>query len=115
MRLNIAKFYEVVDSGDLEEFSSYLAGDLVFKFGNSPELHGIPEVIEALRGFYLRISGVKHFLYKVIDSGDHTFITCDVQYWRLDGTVLKVPAAVLLRHVDGQISDYRIFVDNSSL
>lgn len=115
MRLNIAKLYEVIDSGSLEEFSSYLAEDLLFQFGNSPELHGIPEVIEALRNFYLRIRGVKHILNKVLDAGDHTFITCDVEYSRLDGTVLRVPAAVLLRHVDGQISDYRIFVDNSSL
>jgi ketosteroid isomerase-like protein len=115
MRLNVAKLYEVIDAGDLDEFSTYLAEDLSFQFGNSPEIRGAQDVIEALRGFYASISGVKHFLNKVLESGDHTFITCDVEYLRLDGTVLKVPAAVLLYHIDGKISDYRIFVNNSSL
>ncbi|MNM83455.1 SnoaL-like domain protein [compost metagenome] len=115
MGFNVAKLYEAVDSGNLDAFAALLEDDIVFQFGNAPELYGVSAVIEALEAFYRSIRGVRHFLHKVFSVDGHTFLTCDVEYFRLDGTSLRIPAAVLLRHGEERISEYRIFVDNGEL
>lgn len=113
--LNVQKLYEAIDACDVEAFSRFLTDDVIFRYANAPPVHGAKAAKETLAAFFTNIKGIAHDVEQVWNVDNDTFLICTVEYVRLDGSSLTVPASVLLRHKNGLIAEYLIFVDVSEL
>jgi ketosteroid isomerase-like protein len=97
---------------DADAWSSYLADDVVMRFGNGEPVHGRAACRDALAGFYDTIDGVSHAIVGEWESNDSAVFESNVTYTRKDGKEVTVPSVTIARTDDeGVISDYRVFVD----
>ncbi len=117
MALNVKEMFSAVDAMCPESFvNNHLSEDVVFCFANAEPLQGRAAVIEALTGFFSCIKGIKHTVHDLWQVGDASILTCTVEYIRLDGRSVAMPAAVVMKHPDGEfISNYAIYVDQAPL
>ena len=117
MALNIKEIFSAVDAMNAEGFvNNFLAQDVVFNFANAEPLHGRTAVLDALTGFFSCIKGIKHDVHDLWNMDDATILTCTVEYVRLDGQSVSMPAAVVMKHSGGElINSYSIYVDQAPL
>ena len=109
------QLFQSIDSKDADAFMTFLADDVVFRFGNAEPVKGKTAVVEAVKGFFSSINDLHHELERVWNEEDalvcHGFAT----YTRHDQSTLRVPFANVLMLRDGLITDYYIFNDTSEL
>jgi len=111
-----ADLFADVDRKDASLFAPYLAEGCVFQFANAPEVVGRDNVERGLAAFYDTIAGLRHDLVRTWEVDATTIVRMTVEYTRLDGSSVSMPAAVIFeRGPDGLIVDYRIFVDQAPL
>ncbi|EJM16997.1 ketosteroid isomerase-like protein [Pseudomonas sp. GM18] len=116
MNHELTGMFESVDRMSIEGFLSYLADDVVFRFGNPPEMKGKKVVGEAIELFFTQIASLKHVLQGVWSEGDTTIMRFDTYYTKHDGTVINVPCCVVVHfNASRLINDYRIHIDISPL
>lgn len=116
MKHELAGMFEDVDRMSVDGFLSYLTDDVVFRFGNAPELRGKQAVREAIELFFSGIAGLKHEPQGAWSEGDTTVLRFDTHYTKHDGVVLSVPCCVVVQfNTSRLIHDYRIHIDISSL
>ena len=104
-----------IDRQDVDAFASYLAEDVVFKFGNADPISGKQAVAQVVQGFFNSIKDLRHELVDIwIDEND---VICRgvVTYTRIDSSTLSVPFANFFRLGGELIADYQIYVDISEL
>ena len=66
-------------------------------------------------GFCEGLDGVSHSVVEQWSSGAGTVVEADVTYTRKDGSRVTVPVVTIYRERDGEIADYRIFIDLAPL
>lgn len=116
MNPELTGMFESVDRMLVEGFLSYLTDDVVFRFGNSPEMKGKEAVGEAIESFFTQIASLKHILQGVWSEGDTTIMRFDTYYTKHDGTIVNVPCCVVVHfNASRLIDDYRIHIDLSPL
>jgi ketosteroid isomerase-like protein len=116
MNHELTGMFESVDRLSVEGFLSYLTDDVVFRFGNSPEIAGKEVVKEAIESFFTQISLMEHILQGVWREGDTTIMRFDTYYTKHDGTIVNVPCCVVVHfNASRLIDDYRIHIDLSPL
>lgn len=111
-----AKVFALVDATDAAGFSKLFAPQGRMRFGNNEPMTG-PEAIEAgVSGFFGIIKGLRHTILHEWNSGPDTVVEELVDYYRLAGDTVTVPA-VTLWHVDeaGLIDDFRVYFDLAPL
>jgi hypothetical protein len=114
--LSFAKsVYEAVDSMDETNLAKFLTDECTFTFGNTKPVVGRAAVAEASKAFLSLIAGIKHEINDVWGVDDTIITRLTVIYTRNDKKTMSFPG-VTIWHVEGkQISDYRIYIDNTSL
>ena len=110
-----SQLFDDIDSMEPERFTAHLADDVTMRFGNAEPIHGRNAVHDAWAGFCEGIDGVSHALVERWQSGSSTVVEADVTYTRKDGGTVTVPVATIYRERDGEIADYRIFIDLAPL
>jgi ketosteroid isomerase-like protein len=110
-----SQLFDDIDSMEPERFTAHLADDVVMRFGNAEPIHGRDAAHEAWAGFCDGIDGVSHSLVEQWQSEAGTVVEADVTYTRKDGGTVTVPVVTIYRERDGDIADYRIFVDLAPL
>ncbi|WP_321967830.1 nuclear transport factor 2 family protein [Burkholderia cepacia] len=108
----IDNMFSAIDRKDVEGFVSHLADDVVFQFGNAPEMRGREVVAGAVTDFFGRIAGLRHVQTGNWEIDQHSICRFMTYYRRLDGNEVSAPCAVILHHENGGlIDDYRIYID----
>lgn len=116
MSFELKGMFDSVDRKSVEGFLDYLADDVVFRFGNSPELIGKDVVRAGIEMFFTQIESLEHVLQGVWSEGETSIMQFDTCYTRLDGTIVVVPCCVVVRfNASRLINDYRIHIDLSPL
>ena len=107
--------YDAVDSMDETNLAKFLTDECTFTFGNAKPVMGRAAAAEASKAFLSLIAGIKHEINDVWSVDDTIITRLTVTYTRKDKKTMSFPA-VTIWHVEGrQISDYRIYIDNTPL
>jgi ketosteroid isomerase-like protein len=110
-----SQLFSDIDSMEPERFTAHLADDVVMRFGNAEPIHGRDAVHDTWAGFCEGIDGVSHSLVGQWVSEAGTVVEADVTYTRKDGGTVTVPVVTIYREREGEIADYRIFIDLAPL
>ena len=86
------------------------------RFGNGEPMTGPEEIEAGVAGFFATIKGLRHTVVREWYAGDDTIIEETVDYHRLSGDTVTVPAVTMF-HVDetGLIDDFRVYFDLAPL
>lgn len=98
-----------------ERFAAHLADDMTMRFGNADPIHGRDEVPQAWAAFCQDLRGVHHDLVEQWTVDGTTVVEAHVTYTRGDDSEVTVPVVTNYRERDGEIHDYRIFIDLAPL
>lgn len=109
------RLFQSIDSRDTEAFIEFLAGDVLFRFGNADPVKGKDAVKEVVIGFFRSVKGMHHDLAKIWAEEGVLICHGTVTYIRHDSTTLSVPFANILDIENNLIKRYLIFVDVSEL
>jgi ketosteroid isomerase-like protein len=109
------QLFSDIDSMDADAFAAHLSDDVVMRFGNAEPIRGRTAVRDTWAGFCEGIDGVSHSLVEQWQSGSGTVVEANVTYTRKDGGTVTVPVVTIYREQDGEINDYRIFIDLAPL
>jgi ketosteroid isomerase-like protein len=103
---------EAVDSKDTASLEKYFADGIVFRFGNSDPVGGKAAVLDTCVEFLAGIAGISHHIQHLWQvAPDWVVAIMTVHYTRRDGGSLSLPCANIFRFSDGQVAQYRIFMD----
>ena len=111
----IPELFKSIDNQDMDSFIGYLDKDVVFRFGNMPEVKGKENVRASVQGFYDSIKALSHQVNEILDKDDKLVCSGTVTYTRQDSSKLTVPFANIFKIDDGSIKEYLIYADISEL
>ncbi|WP_423464694.1 nuclear transport factor 2 family protein [Promicromonospora sp. MS192] len=104
--------FAAIDALDADGFVAGLSTDVVLTFGNAPAATGHEEVRAACAQLWQTIGGVRHRVQDLWHpEPDVTVAYIQVDYTRLDGTVVTVPCVDILRWKGDVVADWRIVID----
>jgi hypothetical protein len=108
--------FAIVDKRDGGAFGDLFAPDGRFVFGNADPTVGPAAIAAAVDGFFAGIGGLRHEIVNRWETGADTVAELAVEYDRLDGTRVAIPAvSIFTRNSAGLITHYRIFADLTPL
>lgn len=107
--------YSTVDRQEPEAFASYLTDTCIFVYGNHPPVRGRPQVAAYVKQFFSMIRSLSHEVVDVWEVADAIITRAAVTYTRHDSINVTFPCVTIWLTVGAKISDYRIYIDNSSL
>jgi ketosteroid isomerase-like protein len=107
--------YEAVDSMDETNLAEFLTDECTFTFANAKPVVGRAAAAEASRAFMSLIAGIKHEINDVWGVDDTIITRLTVIYTRKDKKKMSFPGVTIWRVEGKQISDYRIYIDNTPL
>jgi hypothetical protein len=105
------QLFSDIDSMEPDRFAAHLAPDVTMRFGNAEPIHGRAAVTEAWASFCGQIKGVRHELVQQWSVENATIVEAKVTYTRRDDSQVTVPAVTIFRDREGEIADYRIYID----
>jgi uncharacterized protein (TIGR02246 family) len=110
------RVFAIVDKRDADGFAALFAPDGRFVFGNADPILGPAAIATAVGAFFAGIRGLRHEIVNAWEVGPDTVAELSVEYHRLDGKYVSVPAVTIFtRDGAGLIAHYRIFVDLAPL
>ncbi|MFJ6893208.1 nuclear transport factor 2 family protein [Streptomyces hokutonensis] len=111
-----AKVFALVDGTDAAGFSRLFSPKGSMRFGNNEPMTGPEEIAAGVGGFFGTIKGLRHRVVREWYAGPDAIIEELVDYYRLAGDTVTVPA-VTMWHVDesGLIDDFRVYFDLAPL
>jgi ketosteroid isomerase-like protein len=108
----VRRLFEAVDRKDTVSLAQLFADDIAFRFGNADVVAGRPAVVQACEAFLAGIAGIRHEIEQLWQVDDDRVVAVmTVHYEKLDGGRLSLPCANTFRVRDGEVSDYRIYMD----
>ena len=108
------EYYAAMESNEPQRYGTYYADDMTLTFGNSPTIKGRENVLAAFAEVLNRVRSLHHDLVNVWEQDGGVVVYESVGVWNLhDGTAVPINACTVLRLVDGQFADQRIYVDNA--
>jgi ketosteroid isomerase-like protein len=111
----LTDLFKCIDSKDSQGFTKYLSEDVVFRFGNAPEVKGREAVMKTVESFFQSLRGLHHELDQTWHQKDTATCHGLVTYTRHDGSSLTVPFANIFTLLGSKVYRYLIFVDVSAL
>ena len=109
------QLFSDIDSMEPDRFAAHLAPDVTMRFGNAEPIHGRDTVRDAWASFCRDINGVKHDLVGQWTVENATIVEAEVTYTRRDDSRVTVPVVTIYRERNGEIDDYRIYIDLAPL
>ena len=107
----VKRYYSVVDSMNVEEFTALHTEDVRLRFGNAQTIVGRDAVVHGISDFWGAIKGLRHNFVQTWDEGDVEIVEVLVDYTRHDGKVVTVPCTSILRKRGDLVQDLRIYMD----
>jgi limonene-1,2-epoxide hydrolase len=104
-----------IDSMEPSRFAAHLADDVTMRFGNADPIRGRDAVCEAWASFCRNLNAVEHHLVEKWTVDGTTIVEAKVTYTRGDDSQVTVPVVTIYRERDGEINDYRIYIDLAPL
>lgn len=109
------RLFAAIDRMDAKAFSTFLADDVEFVFGNQPSILGREQATAAVDGFFVTLAGLRHRLIAHWQVDQVLVCRGEVTYTRKDGRQLTVPFANIITLADRLAREYRIYADVSPL
>jgi ketosteroid isomerase-like protein len=108
----VRRLLVAVDSGDVDAICEHLSDDVRFQFANADPLVGKPGFRAASNAVFDTVASSRHDILHLWEVEEDTVIVVmNVQYGTVDGRKLSLPCCNLFRVRDGEIVDYRVFMD----
>lgn len=111
----LVELFHAIDGKNAGRFGSFLLPACRFRFGNMPPVTGRAAVEEFVQDFFNSIASLSHTIVDHWEVPDGVVCHGIVSYTRLDGSVLTVPFANVMKADAQGISEYLIFADTSAL
>jgi SnoaL-like domain len=111
----VADLYAPVDALSVDDFLEHLTDDISFQFGNAEPAIGHQAVADGLTQFYGAIKGMKHNFVETWENGDDAVLVLDVDYTRLSGDVVRIPAVTTVHRSGELVNKMQIFIDVAPL
>ncbi len=111
----VQNLLQSIDNMEVETFLTFLADDVLFRFGNADPVNGKVAVGEAVENFFGTVKEMQHDMIRIWSEEDTVICQGTVTYTRHDSTVLSVPFVNILVCENNLIMEYLIFVDVSQL
>lgn len=111
----IARVFATADSLDADALIELYTDDARAQVGNAPAAEGKAAVLEAFRGLFGSIRGMRHRFTQTWDVGDVAIVEADVEYVRPGGEPVTMPCVTILRREGDLIRDDRIYIDLAPL
>jgi ketosteroid isomerase-like protein len=113
--LPVDALFAALDRKDLGSFLSFLGPNCRLQYGNHQAVVGLDAIAEVVSRFFEQIAELRHEIAEHWQIEDTVICHGVATYTRHDGTTLSVPIAHIMTLDEGLISDYRVFLDISSL
>jgi ketosteroid isomerase-like protein len=107
----VRRVFASFDARDVPTFAAFMSDDVRLRLGNTPTTQGKAAFVEAVEAFAGSVAGARHEILNVFVDEDTVTVEFDVHYTRHDGQVVTIPCCNVLRLRDGQIAEYRSYVD----
>lgn len=109
------KFYAAVDAMDVDAVIRQCTGDTTLRFANEAPAQGREAVRATLEQVWSTLGGLHHRITSVVQQGDRAVVETIVDYTRLDGTVVSIPAATAIERRDSLVAAQRVYIDIAPL
>ncbi|MFI6029853.1 nuclear transport factor 2 family protein [Amycolatopsis magusensis] len=108
----VSQVFEAVDSGDAATFVGFFSEQGRMVFANGEPMIGPAQIEAGVQAFFGTIKALRHTVVREWSQGSDTIVELTVEYDRLDGGTVTIPA-VTIWHVDTdrRIDDYRVYFD----
>jgi hypothetical protein len=107
----IKRYYEAVDSMDMEAFKAMHSTNARVIFGNFPAAEGPDQIAGAIGQFWSTIGGLKHNFINRWDNPEESILEVAVDYTRKDGKSVTLPCVSILKPEGDKVGELRIFID----
>ena len=111
----IEELYAAIDARDITFVDRLCTPDTIVRFANHPPAEGRDQVRGALTHVWGTIGGLHHNIEQVTEEGERAVVEAVIDYTRLDGSVVSIPAATVIERRDGLVASQRIYIDMSPL
>jgi ketosteroid isomerase-like protein len=109
------EFYAAVDAMDAGAVTRQCTPDTTLRFANHPSAQGREQVRAALEQVWSTLGGLHHTITTVTEQGARAVVEAMVDYTRLDGSVVSIPAATAIERRDGLVAGQWVYVDVTPL
>ena len=113
--VDVAAFYRSIDRFDAEAFGDFFAEDAIYVFSNYPATHGRDGLVASAVAFWETLETLQHKLVDLIPFTSGFVNQLEITFGLGGGRVVTLPVAAITRTADGQITDHRIYVNESPL
>ena len=103
--------FAALDARDSDAVTACMTDDVRMRLGNADLVEGKANFREATAAFVASITAIKHEITCMWSVDDVVIAEMDVHYERLDGRKVTLPVCNVFRVRDGQVSDYRVYLD----
>lgn len=107
----IKRYYETVDSMDLDAFKGMHSDGARVFFANFPPAEGPDQIAGAIGQFWSTIGGLKHTFVNRWDHANETILEVAVDYTRLDGSHVVLPCVSIVKPEGDKVGELRVFID----
>ena len=107
--------YEQIDSMNMDGFLSGLTEDCSVAFANQAPVKGKAQIRSAIGAFWASIRSMKHHFFNVTQDGDDMTLEANIEYTRLDGRMVTLPCATVLKRLGHKVKSMRIYIDIAPL
>jgi hypothetical protein len=111
----IKRYYETVDSMNLEAFKAMHSKNARVIFANYPAAVGPDQIAGAIGHFWSTIGGLKHNFINRWDNPEESILEVAVDYTRKDGKKVTIPCVSILKPDGDKVGELRIFIDVAPL
>ncbi len=107
--------FDHIDQMSMDGFLAGLTEDCTVTFGNQPTVKGRAEIRSAIGAFWASIRALKHRFVNVTQDGDDMTLEAQIDYTRLDGRLVTIPCATVLKRCGHKVRSMRIYIDVAPL
>jgi Domain of unknown function (DUF1857)/SnoaL-like domain len=107
----IKRYYDAVDSMDLEAFKAMHSKNARVIFANFPAAEGPDQIAGAIGHFWSTIDGLKHTFVNRWDNPEESILEVVVDYTRKDGKSVRLPCVSILKPEGDKVGELRVFID----
>src|SRR5260370_11811965 len=93
----VKRYYSVVDSMNVEEFTALHTEDVRLRFGNAETVVGRDAVVQGIADFWGAIKGLRHNFVQTWDDGDVEIVEALIHYTPHSSHLLPLPSPPIFR------------------
>jgi len=113
--VDVVALYRAIDQFDAKAFGAFFADDAAYVFSNYPAIHGRDEIVASAVAFWETLETLEHHMVGLIPFRGGFVSQLDITFGLGADRKVTLPAAIITRTAAGQISEHRIYVNESPL